>query len=188
MPSARRRGFPKGLSKEEATLLKEREDLRFKHLSWQETPIVMVDIDGTLSDPQGRLWRVKKPGKKDWDGFFAECDKDKPVEAVVRWVRELAKEYTIVLISGRPIDRTAAKTLWWLHHFNVPYRHIFMRCGGDHRPDTDVKEEILDDLLQQVPKSQILFAIDDRPSVVEHVWRKNGIRIFPVRSSDSDFY
>jgi hypothetical protein len=63
-----------------------------------------------------------------------------------------------------------------------------MRRPGDRRPDTEVKQEILDDLLLKLPKEQIQFAIDDRLSVVEHVWRKNGIRVFPVRSSDADFY
>lgn len=131
---------------------------------------------------------VRGSGKKDWDGFFAECDKDQPVEIVVRWVQELAKKLTIVLVSGRPIDRTGTKTLRWLEQYGIPYQHLFMRRSGDHRPDTSVKQEILDDLLQQVPKERILFAIDDRSSVIEHVWRKNHIRVFPVRSSDSDFY
>jgi len=176
------------LGKPEASLLKARQDLRHGLITWPDLPVVLVDIDGTLSNPEHRLWMVKGPGRKNWEGFFEQCDKDQPVEAVVRWVRELSKEDTIVLVSGRPIDRTGTKTLGWLEYYRIPYRHLFMRRPGDRRPDTEVKQEILNDLLTKLPKEQILFAIDDRLSVVEHVWRKNGIRVFPVRSSDADFY
>lgn len=176
------------LEEPESSLWQERQNLRQGLIHWQNSPVVLVDIDGTLSNPEHRLWMVKGPGKKNWVGFFDQCDKDPPVEIIVRWVRELAKDHTIVLVSGRPLDRTGKKTLWWLKYYRIPYQHLFMRRPGDRRPDTEVKQEILDDLLLNLPKAQIQFAIDDRLSVVEHVWRKNGIRVFPVRSSDADFY
>lgn len=168
-------------------LWEEREALQAGQIEWSNRPLVLVDLDGTLTNPEERLHYVKQ-GKKNWERFFEEVERDPPVEAVVRWVRELAKEYTVVLVSGRPIDKAGEKTLWWLRHYRIPYEHLFMRRGGDRRPDTETKSEILRDLLRQMSKDQILFAIDDRPSVVEQVWRKNGIRVFPVRASDNDFY
>jgi phosphoglycolate phosphatase-like HAD superfamily hydrolase len=168
-------------------LWEERDALQAARIQWSDRPLVLVDLDGTLTNPEERL-RYVKQAKKNWERFFEQVDRDPPVEAVLRWVRELAKEYDVVLVSGRPIDRAGQKTLWWLRHHRVPYEHLFMRRGGDRRPDTETKAEILRDLLHQVPKEQILFAIDDRPSVVEQVWRANGIRVFPVRASDNAFY
>jgi hypothetical protein len=168
-------------------LWEQRDALQAGRIPWSQRPLVLVDLDGTLTNPEERLHYVAQ-GKKNWERFFEEVDRDPPVEAVVRWVRELAKEFTVVLVSGRPIDKAGQKTLWWLHNYRIPYEHLFMRRGGDRRPDTETKSEILRDLLRQMPKEQILFAIDDRPSVVEQVWRANGIRVFPVRASENDFY
>jgi hypothetical protein len=165
-----------------------RDALQAGEIEWDERPIVLVDLDGTLTDPAARLHYVQDPAKKNWNGFFAEVDRDPPVEAVARWVRELAKHYTVVLVSGRPMDKAGEKTLWWLRHYRIPYKHLFMRRGGDRRPDTETKAEILRDLLRMMPKEKILFAIDDRASVVEQVWRKNAIRVFPVRAGENDFY
>jgi hypothetical protein len=38
-----------------------------------------------------------------------------------------------------------------------------------------------------LPRECITFAIDDRLSVVEQVWRRNGIRVFPVRVGEEEF-
>lgn len=165
-----------------------REALHQGEIEWPPRRIVLVDIDGTLSNPEHRLWRVKGPGRKDWSGFFADCAQDPPVEPVVRWVRALSQCFTVVLVSGRPINRTGAKTVRWLAHYRVPYFRLFMRKGGDHRPDTQVKQEILDDILRILPSERVAFAIDDRLSVIEEVGRRNQIRVFPVRATDADFY
>jgi phosphoglycolate phosphatase-like HAD superfamily hydrolase len=164
-----------------------RDALRAGQVDWPTRPVVLVDIDGTLSDPAHRLWTIRGPGRKNWNAFFASCDRDPPVEAVVRWTRALAEDRTVVLVSGRPIDKAGAKTLKWLERFRVPYFRIYMRQGGDRRSDTEVKQEILNDMLRSLPKECIAFAIDDRMSVVELVWRRNGIRVFPVRAGDESF-
>ena len=164
-----------------------RDELRACKVDWPTKTVVLIDIDGTLSDPRHRLGTIRGPGRKNWDRFFAACDRDPPVEAVVRWTRALAEDRTVVLVSGRPIDKAGAKTLEWLRRFRVPFHKIYMRQGGDRRPDTEVKQEILDNILRTLPKECIAFAIDDRVSVVEQVWRRNGIRVFPVRVGDEDF-
>ncbi len=164
-----------------------RRRLHAGELEFPNRPIVIVDIDGTLSNPAHRLHFIQRQGRrKDWDSFFAACGSDAPVEAVVRWTRALAESYTVVLVSGRPISKAGTKTMGWLAYYRVPQEYLFMRYGADRRPDTEVKQEILDDILRLVPKCQIAFAIDDRLSVIEHVWKRNGIRVFPVRASDED--
>ena len=164
-----------------------RRRLHAGEIAFPHRPVVLVDIDGTLSNPAHRLHFIHNRGRrKDWDSFFAACGGDPPVEAVVRWTRALAESYTVVVVSGRPISKAGAKTLGWLAYYRVPHEYVFMRYGDDRRPDTEVKQEILDDILRVVPKDRIAFAIDDRLSVIEQVWRRNGIRVFPVRANDED--
>lgn len=57
-----------------------------------------------------------------------------------------------------------------------------------HGPDDEEKQLILNDILKTLPKEKIAFVVDDRPNVVA-MWRRNGIRVFPVRGrDDAKFY
>jgi len=137
--------------------------------------IVIVDIDGTLADIQHRLHFVQGPGKKRWTQFFCAMDEDKPVEIVVRWVNNLSPEYKAVLITGRN-DEYRRETEEWLERHGVRHAKLLMRRAGDHRPDTIVKRELLD----QVGRENVAFVIDDLPSVCA-MYRECGLRVFQVR-------
>jgi|SRR5581483_4743625 len=163
--------------------------------------LVLVDMDGTLSDVRARRQFVEsRPctacngnggtqdsrcptcrgtgrAKKDWNAFFEHCNEDEPIEAVLKWVKALSesKEYEVVIVSGRPMDKAGFKTTTWLEKYGVKYRHIFMRKGGDKRDDTVVKQEILN----RLPKERIAFVIDDRQRVVD-MWRANGVKVYQV--------
>jgi len=128
---------------------------------------VICDIDGTLCDITQRLNFVKDSDSKNWKAFFADIPNDKPREDVIARVRELSKEFNIVLVSGRP-DDYKKETIEWLAKYNVPYETLMMRQGGDRRDDDIVKKEILDKLLE---KDQVHMIIDDRPRVLR-VWRE----------------
>lgn len=149
-------------------------------ISWGDRPIVIVDIDGTLCDGSHRQHLVVGD-KKNWTAYFELCGSDTPIEFVIRWVAALKTEHTICLVSGRP-DTYQRETLAWLWRHNVEFDHIFMRSGGDKRPDTDVKL----DILKLLPKEQIAFAIDDRPRVIK-MWREQGIRVIPVAGDCENF-
>lgn len=161
--------------------------LRHKLLQWGDGPVAIVDIDGTLSDPSHREHLVHGK-KKNWPLFFREAEGDPPVPIVCDWLRALqAADIKIVLVSGRPINLAGKLTAEWLDCHQIPYDNLFMRSSGDIRPDTIVKQEILDQMLASgLKKEQILFAIDDRLGVIEKVWRGNGIRCIPVRCRDID--
>lgn len=118
----------------------------------------------------------------DWKFFYtpALIEQDPPFSVVVEWVRALQGYYTVLIVSGRGADIAAEGTVNWLAKHEVPYDHIFMRVGGDHRDDVEVKQ----DILNLLPKNQIAFTIDDRNRVVE-MWRKNGLMCFQV--ADGDF-
>ena len=94
---------------------------------------------------------------------------------------------TVLIVSGRPIDKAGKATVAWLDKHEILYHHIFMRNGGDNRDDVTVKQEILDKILAKVAKSKIAFAVDDRNRVVDN-WRKNGIKCYQVVSrEEGDF-
>lgn len=152
-------------------------------IDWGVRQIVLVDIDGTLADGRHREHFVTGDSK-DWKSYYAILDCDSPIDIVVRWVKALRSEYTICLVSGR-LDTYQKQTMQWLsrNDVDIQYDWLFMRAGGDKRPDTMVKS----DILAKLPKDKIAFAIDDRPSVIREVWRKNNVRVFPVRGNCEEF-
>jgi phosphoglycolate phosphatase-like HAD superfamily hydrolase len=135
--------------------------------------LVLVDMDGTLADVSHRLHHIRGP-HKDWERFFRLMNEDPPSQVVVHWVRNLAPEYRVIIVTGRP-DEYRQQTVDWLHRHNVSYDQILMRRSGDHRPDYVVKREIL----EQVGRSRVAFVIDDRPSVCD-MWRECGLRTIQV--------
>lgn len=150
-------------------------------VEWGDRKIILCDVDGTLANGEHREHFVKQE-KKDWDSYYALLGNDKPIDLVVRWIQELKKEFTICLLSGRP-DIYQIETMSWMRKHGVEYDWLFMRSGGDKRPDVMVKS----DFLKHLPKEKIEFAIDDRPCVIREVWRANGVRVIPVRGECEDF-
>lgn len=173
---------------------------------YNPSKFVIVDVDGTLAYSAGRAAKFLAPickqcgrhghnglgdihccGKsmsKDWGGFFRTCDQDEPVAPIMELARNLAYHYSILIVSGRPIDQCGIATEDWLdkHWPSGPehtYQHLFMRNGGDHRPDTVVKKEILDLL----PKDRVAFVLDDRSAVV-NMWRSEGLTCLQVAKGD----
>lgn len=126
-----------------------------------------------------RLHFIKGEGKKDWDSFFAAAQYDEPIWNIIELVRNLWPHNNIVVVSGRP-ERTRLDTLAWLLKSKVPCDALYMREDGDHRPDHEVKEEILDHILT---KWDVLCSIDDRNQVVA-MWRRRGITCLQVRDGD----
>ncbi len=136
------------------------------------TQIVLVDMDGTLTDVSHRLHFINQPGKrKNWKRFFEAMDTDPPIAEIADWVRELAQQYVIVIVTGRP-ETYRERTIAWLRRYGVPWDEMYMRPDGDHRADHIVKKEILDAF---GPRCDLIaFVIDDRPSVCD-MWRAAGL-------------
>jgi hypothetical protein len=132
---------------------------------------IIVDLDGTLADIGHRLKYVEPGKRKDWKSFFAEMHLDQLNE----WCRELMLAmknagFRIDIVSGRPDDYKDV-IIAWLKQYNVPFDGIHLRKGGDFRQDDIVKREIL---YADFKKDDVLFVVDDRPSVVK-MWREEGL-------------
>ena len=145
---------------------------------------IIFDIDGTLADNKHRVHWLEG-GKKDWDRFYSEMDKDTPNEPVVFICRAvcdfvcrlygLEQAYIKVFIcTGRP-ENYRKQTEEWLYNtldWHKDTTTLIMRPAGDHRPDYQVKQEMLDKI--KAKGYEILFTVDDRKQVVD-MWRANGI-------------
>ena len=147
---------------------------------------VIFDLDGTLADVRHRLHHIKST-PPDWTAFFDGCVDD-GCHDYVRHLNHIVATglstdggpITVFVCSGRP-DSHRQESEDWLDHNHVEYDMLLMREAGDHRPDVVVKKEMLDGIRGQ--GYDVLFAVDDRPSVVQ-MWRENGVPCLAVDDSD----
>ena len=128
--------------------------------------------------------------KKNYYAFYSDelVIADPPIDITVRWLKACHPDFHIVIVSGRSPENCEDSTLAWLEKHDIKFDHILMRRANIHGPDHEEKQLILDMILKVIPKEDIAFVVDDRPSVVE-MWKKNGLKVFPVRGRDDDkFY
>lgn len=149
---------------------------------------IIVDIDGTLSNPNHRRHYVEGENK-DWEQFFAEVSKDPANTWCSQLVNKFFNTHKVILVTGRPETSKSGidvrrKTKDWLDEYDISYDRLIMREEGDFRKDTVVKEEILEEELPE-PK-WITFAVDDREDIVE-LWRSHGIPTLHCEDEVEDY-
>lgn len=142
-----------------------------------KTRAIICDLDGTLFDTSHRQ-HFMQGKKKDWKNFNANISGD----TVHEWCRELVfamyfRNYHIIFCSGREdlyLNVTMEGLLNGIGPENMQMIRpsLFMRKAKDHRKDTIIKAEIYKEFIE--PKYDILFVIDDRPSVCR-MWRSLGL-------------
>lgn len=151
--------------------------LQFNKLDQPEKPFVLCDIDGTVADCEHRRDFVTGE-KKDWKGFFGAMQADKPRREVIEMLKKYADDgHKIIFLTARPEDYRKV-TENWIELFvasNLPKGSvltIIMRNSGDSRPDTEVKQQMLEKYFKD--KYPIETMIDDRPSVIR-MWKEQGV-------------
>ena len=147
------------------------------------TKVILCDIDGTLANPEHRLALIAtRP--KNWKGFF-DASIDDPVYEDIAWlVKNLkATGNTILIVTARP-ENNREITEKWLHEkagLKGVYTKMYMREAGDYRDDSIVKEEILQNIMNDGYAPYMV--LDDRDRVCA-MWRKLGIRCLQVKPGD----
>lgn len=147
--------------------------------------IVVVDIDGTVSEPTNRLHLLPPPGKvaltADWNDFNLACDTDEPIWPVIHMVQQLAARYTVWFVTAR-CEIARDKTRMWLreHVTRGIEPLLYMRSASDDRSDGQVKL----DLLKQIGLRKIAFALEDKIEVAR-VFRQHGVLTLMVREYES---
>lgn len=148
--------------------------------------LIVFDLDGTLANIEHRLGYVRsKP--KNWAAFDAGIPNDMvnlPV-AEVYWSMADNKSNSIIFASGRS-DKTRSDTETWLRkHIGSEWQKLYMRKEGDYRSDDIVKNEIIDEIVEDYGCLPDMW-FDDRPRVVKAV-RARGIFVFDVYQGEEDF-
>ena len=141
----------------------------------------IFDIDGTIADLSHRLPHIQKE-PKDWRSFFATVVDDTPIVHVIKLAIDVhLAGAKIIYVSGRS-DECREATEDWLQRHGLPEGKVYMRKEGDHRPDHQVKVELLAQL--RADGHNPVMAFDDRNAVVK-MWREIGVPCAQV--ADGDF-
>jgi len=137
---------------------------------------VIFDIDGTLANADHRLhWVLTKP--KNWVAFYAGIADDPAIETVCTLARTLHQAgHLVVFCTGRN-ETCRALTQEWLTRHDLHGAALYMRSSKDHRPDYEVKEDLLQVIIKNHGKPDMVF--EDRQQVVD-MWRRNGVQCLQV--------
>ena len=141
--------------------------------------LVIFDLDGTLADGKHREHYVTRPvGEKDWRAYFAACDRDQPVRAIVQTLRAFVTAgHDVQIWTGRS-DEVAEKTAFWLDRHGLAGIPMRSRARGDHTADDVLKAQWLAECSR---KPNLVF--EERARVVA-MWRAEGIPCFQVAPGD----
>jgi len=144
------------------------------------TKVIVFDIDGTLANIEHRRSFVAtKP--KNWRAFTAGIPNDTPHEDIVWLARFFAlQKHSVLLCSGRGEEQRDV-TKKQMDRFGVYYDKLFMRPVDDHRQDSIVKVELLQQIRSEFGNPWLWF--DDRQQVVDAI-RAEGVRVLQVCAGD----
>jgi len=141
-----------------------------------EKKIVICDIDGTIANNDHRQHFLE--GKKDWDGFFSELYKDKPIFEIIDKVNSLENEgHKIYFLTGRP-EKYKLQTKDWLKKYFTFDLELLMRNNSDRRNKIEIKKELFQTYLSSF---EIKVIFENDPNLI-CLWKKLGLNVFEVNN------
>jgi len=151
--------------------------------------VLVVDVDGVLSDASGRQ-HLLGGAERQWAAFFEASLDDPPIVEGIGLVRALAdtgdgvgaSRCPTVLLTARP-SRLADTTMAWMARHGIAWDLLVMRADDDHRSSPDVKREAVADL--RATGYEPVLAIDDDPRNAE-MYRAEGVPVVYVHSGYYD--
>lgn len=135
---------------------------------------VLVDIDGTVAQMQGRY-------PFDWN----RVGEDLPKQNIIRLVKALKENGNqIIFFSGRDEVCRNITREWICEYFQWKLSdfQLFMRKSNDQRKDSDIKFELYEEHIRN--KYFVELVIDDRQQVVDMWRRKLGLTCLQVDYGD----
>jgi predicted kinase len=133
---------------------------------------ILLDVDGTA------MHISPDRGPFDWDKVLL----DSPNIPVIETVKAMkAQGYLIIVMSGRE-DTSKEDTILSLEDAGVEFEAIHMRKAGDSRKDSIVKGELFNEHIRH--NYNIVYALDDRNSVVDFYRKTLGLPVFQVNYGD----
>lgn len=120
--------------------------------------IILVDIDGVLSDDR---WR--EPRKMiSWDEYHSAAGNDPPIETSINLINSMHEQgFYIVALTTRP-EKWRIVTMRWLTTHNVAIDELIMRPENDYRKSPELKLALAEPFGEEV-----VAIIDNRQDVIE---------------------
>lgn len=144
-------------------------------------PAAVVDIDGVLSDAEGRQHFIESP-RANWRAFFDACGDDPILEEVKTLLDLLDPGLRVVLLTARP-SRVHPLTEAWLGRYEIRWDLLIMREAGDYLAAREFKQESVWDLRNYGFDLRLAFE-DDRRNV--EMLRAEGIPTIYIHSGYYD--
>lgn len=138
---------------------------------------VIFDMDGTLADVSSirhhleTFDETKRTVVKHFHRFHAESVSVPAHDYVVNaaQVAHMIGHSVLVVTARKHMWRH--HTAWWLAMHDVPSDMLMMRGNDDHRPDYEVKK----DMLETIRKAySVIHAWDDNPKIIK-LWEEESI-------------
>lgn len=129
---------------------------------------IIVDIDGTVADRNGRHIHD-----------YASVRNDMPHEVIIDLIAAYGgarPETKILFVTGRP-KSCYSDTADWLYDNFLVFDKLIMRETGDYRKDYIVKKELYEAFIKD--QYDVQFVLEDRQQVVD-MWRAEGLRVLQV--------
>ena len=132
---------------------------------------IIVDLDGTFSFVGDR---------SPYNGKLT-MEKDFPNYAVIRLVESMNScGYQIIFLSGRNENARNETKQFIKKYSNLNERdyQLFLKPDNDYRKDFEHKGEIFTEFIE--PDFNVIFALEDRPTMVDFYRKVIGIPCFQV--------
>jgi hypothetical protein len=133
-------------------------------------PAYIFDVDGTLANVDPFIHLVRGPNR-DYDAFHEASIDALPNFEVVQMLNEAFFDQMHVLVVTSRKEKWRGLTSRWLANNDIGHHALYMRKDDDHRPDYEVKKDILIDIKNHW---DVLHAVDDNPNVIR-LWEEYGI-------------
>lgn len=144
-------------------------------------PVVICDIDGTVSDDR---WRRTLLTRDHLDTYHSLACEDEAATDVVEEAL-VCTDYNgaeLYFISGRP-ERYREATAAWLHqHFGKLPFCLLMRAEGDHRPSPEMKAAML---RTHINADDVCGVFEDRTDILD-AYAREGVRPHVMKLVDLD--
>ena len=142
----------------------------------------IFDVDGTLANVDPYLHHVRG-SNRDYDAFHeASIDALPNIEVMEMLNNAVSDKHAILIVTSRK-EKWRGLTSMWLALNDARSHALFMRADDDHRPDYEVKKDILDKINRHWT---VVHAVDDNPNVIK-LWKENNIPTTKIGTWDGKY-
>ena len=94
--------------------------------------------------------------------------------------------YPIYIFTSRN-ERYRKRTNKWLHLNNIQYEQLVMRGERDYRPGYALKEENLNKMFSNTPKTTVKAVFESEISCIT-MYREYGLKVYDCREKEKEIY